>query len=64
MRNKHHRWPRSRNGKTNNWNCCMVDAKRHSLWHALFGSMTGEEIAEEVNRCWLDPRFKLIVQPR
>ena len=62
-RNVHHRWPKSKHGPTNRWNCCKVDAKRHNLWHCLFGNMTGEEIAEEVNRCWLDPRYKLIVVP-
>ena len=63
-RNLHHKLPRSRGGGTNRWNCCRVDSKRHHFWHCLFGNMTGEEIMREVNGCFLDPRFKLIVQPR
>jgi hypothetical protein len=61
--NRHHKLPRSRGGGLGR-NCVRVDQKRHYFWHCLFGNMTGEEIAEEVNRCWLDPRFKLTIQPR
>lgn len=64
LRNRHHRWPRSRKGPSNSWNCCRVDAKRHTLWHALFGNMNGFEIMQEVNNSLLDPRFELIVKPR
>jgi hypothetical protein len=61
--NRHHRLPRSRGGDSGRRNCVRVDAKRHYFWHCLFGNMDGWEISDEVNRCWLDPRFKLVVIP-
>ena len=63
-RNVHHKWARSRGGPTNRWNCCKVNSKLHMYWHAMFGNLTGEEIAREINSRWLDPRFELIVIPR
>ena len=58
--NRHHRLARSRGGSTNNHNCVRVDSKRHYYWHALFGNMTGEEIALEINKLWLDPNYKVV----
>lgn len=60
MKSVHHRRPRSRGGKTNKRNCCKVNSDRHHHWHALFGNMSGEEIMNEFNSCWLDPRFKIV----
>lgn len=62
-RNRHHRLPKSRGGKTNRKNCCKICARRHFFWHCLFGNMTGEEIMYEVNSTMLDPRFKLTIEP-
>jgi hypothetical protein len=63
-KNCHHRCPKSRGFKRSRWNCAMVDAKRHALWHALFGNMLGDEIMAEVNSSLLDPRYMLMVIPR
>ena len=61
-RNLHHRCPRSRGGTKNfpEGNCVRVNARRHYLWHCLFGNMTGESIAQDINTNWLDPRFKVV----
>lgn len=59
-RNRHHRRPRSQGGKTNRWNCCKVDSKRHYFWHCLFGNMPADAIMEDINTHWLDPRFKVV----
>jgi hypothetical protein len=61
--NRHHRCPRSQGGSKNKpvkGNCVVVDAIKHYFWHCLFGNMTGEQIAHELNTKWLDPRFKVV----
>ena len=58
--NRHHKKCRSNGGNTSNRNCVRVDAKRHYFWHALFGNMTGEEIAQEINKLWLDGDYKVV----
>jgi len=60
--NTHHRLARSRGGKTNKFNCVRVNEKRHYAWHVMFGNMTGEEIAREINNLWIDPRFKVVLR--
>ena len=59
-RNKHHRKPRSQGGKSTKYNCVLVDENRHYLWHKLFANMTGEEIMQDFNTCFIDPRFKIV----
>jgi hypothetical protein len=57
--NRHHRRPRSQGGTRHypKGNYVKVDEKKHYFWHCLFGNMTGEQIANELNRSWLDPDF-------
>ena len=57
--NRHHKRPRSRGGKGGN-NVVRVDSLRHYFWHSLFGNMTGYEIMQDINRNWLDNRYKVI----
>ena len=57
--NRHHRKPRSRGGNGGG-NVVRVDARRHYFWHALFGNMNGDEIAQDINQFWLDPSFKVV----
>jgi hypothetical protein len=39
----------------------MVEEKAHQAWHKLFANMHPHQIADEINKTWLDPRFKLAV---
>ena len=41
---RHHIIPRSRGGKSDKYNICIVDAHKHELYHALFQNMTPREI--------------------
>jgi len=58
---RHHRLPRSRGGGNQHSNISLVLVKHHRAFHLLFGNATAEEVAEELNRRWIDPRKKLIV---
>jgi hypothetical protein len=58
--NVHHRLPRSRGGKSNKYNCANVNKTRHYWWHCMFSNMTGEQIMQDINTNWLDPRFKIV----
>jgi hypothetical protein len=58
--NNHHRRPRSRGGLTINPNISNVSQVKHRAWHTLFENMTPEEIAEEINRVWIDPNYHFV----
>ena len=38
--------------------------KVFNAWYLLFEGMTVEEVADEVNRIWLDPDYKMVVRRR
>jgi len=59
-KNRHHRKPRSKGGKTNKYNIAWLDKDRHALWHLLFRNMTGEEIMQDFNSSLIDPRFRIV----
>lgn len=63
---RHHRKPRSLfpKGKVNNQpeNISHIKAKFHESWHMLFADMTAHEIAEEINKKYLDPEFRFVVK--
>jgi len=60
----HHRLPRSRGG-TDFYpkdNLIRVNKYRHANWHRLWADMSLEEIVEEMNRLWIDPRYELKIE--
>ena len=59
-RNLHHRKCRSNGGKTIKENLSDVSQVKHRAWHTLFENMTPEEIAEEINRVWIDPNYHFV----
>ncbi|MGV8131593.1 MAG: hypothetical protein ACP5N7_05845 [Candidatus Pacearchaeota archaeon] len=59
----HHRLPKSRNGSNHPSNISLVTQKAHNWFHALWGNMTVHEIAEDLNRRWVDPHYKVVVVP-
>ena len=65
-KSEHHRLPRVQGGtrKSPTGNIVKVDARRHEAWHTLFSSyMTTYQIAKELNDLWIDPRYRLVVEP-
>lgn len=56
-KNKHHRKCLSLGGSSHPENISIVDAKTHQAYHRLFGNMRPYQIAEELNRVWIDPAF-------
>jgi hypothetical protein len=54
---RHHRKPRSLGGTNCPENISRIKHKKHLAWHCLFGDMTAQEIAEEINKHYLDPAF-------
>ena len=57
---KHHIIPRSRYGGNEDYNICMVEERKHRLYHELFSNLTPAEIVEYLikefwngNRRWI-----------
>jgi hypothetical protein len=42
----------------------MVPLGRHRAWHLLFSNMEVQEIANYINKVWIDRKFKLVVEKR
>lgn len=63
MRNRHHRRPQSLGGTAGRYHdqkfIVWVDERKHEAWHRLFGNMTPEEVFDEINNRWLDPRYRI-----
>ena len=68
MKNKHHRKCRSNGGTQGTYKgekfIVWVDAKKHTLWHLLFNNNSPEQIIDEINRQWIDPRFEITLKRR
>jgi hypothetical protein len=69
--NKHHRLSISRTGGIPiNGEVCgvpnvqIVDYTKHQSFHNLFQDTRPEEIANELNRNWVDPNFFILAVPR
>lgn len=55
----HHRKPKCRGGTDTKENRVVVNKDRHIKFHALFGTMTPEEIAEDLNKFWIDSDYEM-----
>lgn len=64
--NWHHRKPKKLggSGRIDGPNMVEVSIVEHRAWHTLFGTKTPEEIAEVINRTWLDPAYEMIVSKK
>lgn len=62
----HHRLPRSRGGTDffPEGNLVRVNKVRHANWHRLWADRSLEEIVDEMNELWIDPRYKLVIERR
>lgn len=61
---RHHRKCRSNGGNGNRDNISLVHKDHHIAYHKLFGNATPDEIAEILNKVWIDPKYKLIAVRR
>lgn len=61
---RHHRKPRSLGGTSEPENISHVPAKKHAAWHILFRNLPADQIAEEINRTYLDPDFRFVLERR
>jgi hypothetical protein len=62
----HHRLPQSKGGTDYypEGNLVRVNKVKHAHWHALFANRDLEDIVDELNNLWIDPRFKLTIEQR
>lgn len=60
---RHHRRPKSQGLNNEPENISYIKLKHHKAWHLIFADMTPEEIAEEINKKYLDPAFRMVVKP-
>lgn len=61
---KHHRLPRSKGGSNSNSNISLVRKDLHVAYHKLFGNATPDEVADILNKVWIDPAYKLVAVRR
>lgn len=59
---RHHRKPKSIGGCNEPENISVIRLKKHVAWHILFGDMCAKQIAEEINKYYLDPSFKFVAR--
>ena len=58
--NWHHKKPRSLGGGSGRDNRKLVNVERHHLWHQMFSNMSADEIMQDFNEYWIDPRFMIV----
>jgi hypothetical protein len=61
---RHHRKPRSKKGGNEPRNISMVRSGLHIAYHKLFQNKDAEEVAEVLNKTWIDPDKILICVDR
>ena len=64
MTSLHHRKPRSLGGRREPKNLVRLPHKKHQAWHLLFANFTPQQIADEINRLYLDPDYEIVVRKR
>ena len=57
---RHHRKPISKGGSGGK-NIRLLPMDKHQAWHVLFTNMTPFEIADEMNKYYLDLGYKMVV---
>lgn len=61
---RHHRRPRSKLGQDIERNISLVPQNHHEAWHTLFFNADPEEIAQIINRIWLDPDYEFLCRKK
>jgi len=57
---KHHRRPKSKNGSDCEENISLVPLKKHMHYHGLFNTMEPPQMANYLNKVWIDPAWKIV----
>lgn len=59
---RHHRKPKHLGGASGDMsgNISFVKRKFHEAYHLLFNHKTAPEIAEELNKDWTDPAYRMV----
>lgn len=60
---KHHRRMKCHGGGMKRENISIVKREDHVHFHAMFGSMTPQEIAEHINRIWIPKEYMFVCVP-
>ncbi len=63
-KDRHHRKPSSRGGRTTPGNISVVPISKHRAYHQLFGNMIPKELCAELTKTWIDPDYYLVAVPR
>ncbi len=45
-------------------NISLIPCKHHEAYHLIFGHMTPEKLANELNRKWIDPDYRMVAVHR
>lgn len=61
---KHHRCPKSLNGSDKPSNISMLPKSQHEAWHTIAGSLNPSQIADIINKYYLDPNYAFVVVRR
>ena len=59
---RHHRKCRSNGGRTTSRNVIVIKDNVHRAYHTLFGNMTPPEIANALNRIFIDPDYRMVAE--
>jgi hypothetical protein len=63
----HHRLPRSHKGTNAKENLVRVPQVLHRAWHLMFRNWLPPQIAQELNKTWISPKWKMVafeIKPR
>lgn len=61
-KSRHHRKARVAGGTNDKTNISIVTKKAHNAYHLLFQEGNPHQVANIINKTWLDPAFELVVQ--
>lgn len=60
----HHRKPKRHKGIDDYRNISHIPRYSHQAWHTLFATMHPEEIAEHINKLYLDPNYFFVCKKK
>lgn len=61
---KHHRKCVKNGGQNDPRNISLIPSKHHEAYHLIFGHMTPEKLASELNRKYIDPDYRMVAVHR
>jgi hypothetical protein len=61
---RHHKKPKALNGDDSDRNISLISDEKHRAWHVIVASMDVYDIANEINKNFLDPDYMFVVYKR